>query len=75
MCVSFPGRVIAVDAAGASVETEGRVRRAATLLFPDLRAGDWVLVAMGTVVERLEPEQAAQIREALLQAAALARVD
>jgi len=33
MCISFPGIVVAVDADGAVVETEGRRRRASTL-FP-----------------------------------------
>jgi hydrogenase assembly chaperone HypC/HupF len=75
MCLAFPGRVTAVDEAGAVVETEGRVRRAATLLHPEVTVGDWVLVAMGTVVERLEPEQAAEIRAALLRAVALDGAD
>lgn len=71
MCLAFPGRVTAVDDAGAVVETEGRVRRASTLLHPEVAVGDWVLVALGTIMERLEPEQAAEIRAALLSAVAL----
>ena len=73
MCLTFPGRVIAVDAAGATVETEGRICRASTLLLPDLVPGDWVLVAMGTVLERLEPAHAAEIRDALLHVVSLER--
>jgi hydrogenase assembly chaperone HypC/HupF len=68
MCLSFPGLVIAVDDAGAVVETEGRRRRASTLLLPDTAIGDRVVVAAGTVVERLEAWEAAEI-DALLRTA------
>lgn len=67
MCLEFPGRVIAIDPAGATIDTEGRQRRASTLLMPDLAIGDWVFVAAGTVIERLEPDEAAHIRATLLE--------
>ena len=50
MCLGFPGRVVAIDRAGATIDTEGRRRRASTLLLPDLEIGEWVWVAAGTVV-------------------------
>lgn len=64
MCIAFPGLVLAIDPDGASavVETEGRRRRASTFLVPDLSVGDWVTVAAGTVVDRLTPEEAADVR-------------
>jgi hydrogenase assembly chaperone HypC/HupF len=68
MCISYPGRVVAVDEAGATVRTEGRLRRASTLVVPDIRAGDWVTVAAGTIVDRLDPADALEI-ERLLRAA------
>ena len=68
MCMSFPGTVIEVDAAGALVETEGRRRRASTLLLPDVCPGDRVVVAAGTIVERLDAWEAAEI-DALLRTA------
>lgn len=68
MCMAFPGRVVEVDALGALVETDGRRRRASTLFLPDIAVGDWVAVAAGTIVERLEPEQAAEIEALLRQA-------
>jgi hydrogenase assembly chaperone HypC/HupF len=70
MCLGFPGLVVAVDATGATVDTEGRRRRASTLLAPDLAVGEWVYVAAGTVVDRLEPEEVAFIRASLLAAMA-----
>jgi len=71
MCVGFPGQVTAVDDLGATVKTLGRERRASTLLMPDVLVGDWVYVAAGTIVERLDPVEAAEIRKLLLEAAAL----
>lgn len=75
MCLGFPGRVTALDAAGATIDTEGRQRRASTLLMPGLAIGDWVFVAAGTVLERLEPDEAARIRATLLEAIALEAAD
>jgi len=68
MCVGFPGLVVEVDATGATVDTEGRRRRASTLFLPDIAVGEWVYVAAGTIVERLEASEAREIRATLLQA-------
>jgi hydrogenase assembly chaperone HypC/HupF len=73
MCLGFPGRVLAVDASGAVVDLEGRRRRASTLLVPDVAVGDWVYVAAGTIVDRIDPAEAAAIRSTLL--AAMARAE
>ena len=69
MCIAFPGRVLLIDASGAVVETEGRRRRASTLVVPDVAVGDWVTVAAGTIVERLEPAEAAGIQDILRHSA------
>lgn len=74
MCIAFPGQVVAVDEFGALVDTEGRRRRALTLLVPDVAVGDWVAVAAGSIVERLDAEQAAQIQD-LLRAAVQLEAD
>ncbi|HEX5825673.1 MAG TPA: HypC/HybG/HupF family hydrogenase formation chaperone [Candidatus Limnocylindrales bacterium] len=63
MCIAFPGLVVAIDASGAIVETDGRRRRASTLYLPGIAVGDWVTVAAGTIVARLEPDEVAEIRE------------
>lgn len=71
MCVGLPGRVTAVDPLGATVQTMDRARRASTLLLPDVEVGDWVFVVAGTIVERLDPVEAAEISSVLLEAIAL----
>ncbi|HMJ80040.1 MAG TPA: HypC/HybG/HupF family hydrogenase formation chaperone [Candidatus Dormibacteraeota bacterium] len=72
MCLACPARVTAIDADGATIEADGRTRRAATLLYPDLAVGDWVIVAMGTVIERLDEARALEIRATLRHAIELA---
>lgn len=61
MCLDFPGRVIERNGDAVVVDCDGRRRRASTLLYPETAIGDWVYVAAGTVVERLDDETAMQI--------------
>jgi hydrogenase assembly chaperone HypC/HupF len=68
MCIAFPGRVVEVDTFGALVETDGRRRRASALLIPDIAVGDWVAVAAGTIVDRLDEDQVAEIQAILRRA-------
>jgi hydrogenase assembly chaperone HypC/HupF len=75
MCIGFPGTVVAVDEIGATVNQDGRMRRASTLLIPDIAPGDHVYVAAGTIVERLDPDEADLIRATLLEAIALEQAE
>lgn len=61
MCLDFPGRVVARTGDSVTVESDGRRRKASTLLYPDLVVGDWVYIAAGTVVEVLDDTSAKQI--------------
>lgn len=70
MCISFPGRVLAVDQADAIVEIDGRQRRASLRMRADVAVGDWVLVGAGSVLCRLDPDEAAQISSTLKAAIA-----
>ena len=60
MCATVEARVVTVDADGATVEWDGRRRRAMTLLVPDVRAGERVLVGLGMVLGRA-PDAAATL--------------
>jgi hydrogenase assembly chaperone HypC/HupF len=75
MCIGFPGTVVAVDEFGATVDQEGRLRRASTLLIPDIAPGDHVFVAAGSIVERLDANEAELIRATLLEAIAPERAE
>ena len=61
MCLAFPGQVVAVDAAGAVVDVDGVRRRAATFLLPDVAIGDWVTVAAGSVLGRIDADEAVEL--------------
>lgn len=60
MCIAIPARVVSVDADGAEVEMRGRRRRVSTILQPDLRPGESVLISNGMIVERLSEDEAAE---------------
>ena len=62
MCVAYPGQVIEVAGGMAVVEIENRRRRASLLLVPEAAPGDWVIVSAGTILEIVDPEEAAAIR-------------
>jgi hydrogenase assembly chaperone HypC/HupF len=64
MCLTMPARVIAVDGAWAEIEVDGTCRRASTLPVPEVRPGDWALVAAGAIVRLLDPELAQEIADA-----------
>jgi hydrogenase assembly chaperone HypC/HupF len=65
MCLDFAAQVISRDGDVAVIESEGRRRRASTLLMPDVAVGDWVYVAVGTIIEKLDPAEAEQVNNEL----------
>lgn len=64
MCLMAPARVVATDGTLCEVETGGRIDKASMMLEPDLQVGDWVLVNSGTVVRKLDDDQAAEMSHA-----------
>jgi hydrogenase assembly chaperone HypC/HupF len=68
MCLDFPGHVTSRDGDVATVDVDGRMRRASTLLMPDVRVGEWVYVAAGTIVDRLSADDARLITAELRRA-------
>jgi len=62
MCLSSSARVVSVEGLEAVVElTGGARRRASTLLLPDVQPGELVTVAAGTVLDRLDADEAAAL--------------
>jgi hydrogenase expression/formation protein HypC len=70
MCVTFPGRVVAVDSDDAIVEADGRRRRASLRMRADVAVGDWVLVGAGSVLRRLDAREATELNDMLAAARA-----
>ncbi|MEO6059582.1 MAG: HypC/HybG/HupF family hydrogenase formation chaperone [Candidatus Limnocylindria bacterium] len=68
MCLTAPARVLAVSGGDATVLIGGRERRASTLVVPEVEAGDWVIVAAGTIVQRLDVDEARQLAVAVGEA-------
>ena len=65
MCLDFAAQVTSVEGQVATVDSDGRRRRASTLLIPDIAVGDWVYMALGTIIERLDPSVATSINAEL----------
>ena len=61
MCVALPGRVIAVAAGRATVETASGRREVSIAPLPDLRAGEHVLVSLGMALQRITAVEAAEL--------------
>ena len=68
MCLTSPARVLAVDDGGATVLLGGRERRASILVVPEVQPGDWVVVAAGTILERIDQAEAAYLAAAVTEA-------
>jgi hydrogenase expression/formation protein HypC len=68
MCVAYPGQVLEIADGMAVVDIDRRTRRASTLLVPETRVGDWVVVAAGTVLRVLDPDEAQETRALLDEA-------
>ena len=64
MCLVLPAKVISVDGERAEVEQHGGQRATVNCaLRPDVKAGDFVLVDRGFVIELIDPAEAAAILE------------
>ena len=62
MCLVLPSRVVAVSDATVEVElADGQRAMAESVLKPDVRVGDYVLVDRGLVIETIELEEARTI--------------
>jgi len=61
MCLTVLGEIVAIVGDDAVVRIEGRLRRASILPVPDVDVGDRVIVAAGSVMARLDAEEANEI--------------
>ncbi len=67
MCLSLPGTVLELSAPKALVETAGVRRWYGSLLHPDLRVGDRVLVHAGQVLDVVDEETARDMENVIAE--------
>ena len=62
MCIAIPYKVLEVNGKGqAQIEVAGTRHEISLRLFPDVEVGDWVLVNLGSVVAKIEEDEAVEI--------------
>ncbi len=59
MCVAIPYKVLEVkEDSWAEIEVDSARHRVSLQLFSDVEVGDWVLVNLGSVVAKIEEDEA-----------------
>jgi hydrogenase expression/formation protein HypC len=58
MCLSVPGDIVSIDGDSADVNFGGIARRVSLMLCPDVKVGDYVLVHVGFVIQKVDKEEA-----------------
>ncbi len=66
MCIGIPMQVQSISPGHALVVGADHAERVNTDLVGDCQPGDWVLVFLGSVRERISPERAAEVQATLL---------
>ena len=62
MCVAIPYQVVEVkENSWAEIEIAGARHKVSLALVPEVNAGDWVLVNLGTVIAKIEEDEAKEI--------------
>ncbi len=62
MCLAIPYKVLEVkEDSWAEIEVAGTKRRVSLQLLPEVEVGDWVLVNLGSVVAKIEEDEAREI--------------
>jgi hydrogenase expression/formation protein HypC len=60
MCLAVPGQLLKCEESEAEVDLNGNRLRVNTMLVPDARAGDWVLVHAGFAIQVVSAADAAE---------------
>jgi len=62
MCLAIPYKVLTVKGnSQAEIEVAGARYEVSLRLFPEVEVGDWVLVNLGSVVAKIEEDEAREI--------------
>ena len=61
MCLSVPGKIIAITDDKATVDYNGEQRVAGTALLPSAKVGDYVIVSAKMIMQVIPEQEAKQI--------------
>ena len=67
MCLAIPAKVISVEGSIALVSVEDVEYNASLLLLDGVKPGDFVLLHAGFAIEKVDPDEAAQTLQLLLE--------
>jgi len=60
MCLAVPAKVVTLEGEESMVDLHGNSVRVSTVLVPETRVGDWVLIHAGFAIQRLSEQEAAE---------------
>jgi len=66
MCLAVPAKIVQLEGTNATADLHGNRVQISTMLTPEVRLGDWVLVHAGFAIQQLD-EAAAMETFAILQ--------
>ncbi len=58
MCLAVPALLVEVEGSQGVADLHGNRAPVSTVLVPEARAGDWILVHAGFAIQRLDTEEA-----------------
>lgn len=65
MCLAIPGKVVDINGDTAIVDYGGIRKSASTLVMPDVKIGEIVMVHAGFIIARIQPEEAEKTIDAI----------
>ncbi len=69
MCLAVPARVTEIDGNFALVDMAGNTMRISTLLLPDVKVDEYVIIHAGFAINRLDEQEAMESLKVLRQLA------
>jgi hydrogenase expression/formation protein HypC len=60
MCLAVPAKIVELEGTAATVDLHGNRVEISTVLTPEVRLGDWVLVHAGFSIQHLDEAAAAE---------------
>lgn len=67
MCLAIPAKVVSVEGSSALVVIEDVEYNASLLLLEDVSPGDFVLLHAGFAIEKVDPDEAAEMMRLLIE--------